>query len=127
MMRLDKMLCDIGIASRSELRQIIKSGRVTVDGVTVAAPEKRIDCEKAHILLDGRELRYKKFRYYMMDKPEGVLSATEDPRQKTVLDLLDDDMRRMGLFICGICGLCMLRFNICVFCMFMQSVLCWRG
>lgn len=101
MMRLDKLLCDMGIASRSELRRIIKSGRVMVDGVPVTAPEKRIDSEKAHILLDGRELRYKKFRYYMMDKPEGVLSATEDPRQKTVLDLLEGDMRRMGLFPVG--------------------------
>ena len=101
MMRLDKLLCDMGIASRSELRQIIKSGRVMVDGVPVTAPEKRIDSEKAHILLDGRELRYKKFRYYMMDKPEGVLSATEDPRQKTVLDLLEGDMRLMGLFPVG--------------------------
>lgn len=101
MIRLDKLLCDMGIASRSELKQIIKSGRVLVDGIPITAPEKRVDPESVHIVLDGRELSYKKFHYYMMDKPAGVLSATEDPRQKTVLDLVSAEMRRMGIFPVG--------------------------
>lgn len=101
MMRLDKLLCDMGIASRSELRQIIRSGRVLVDGAAVTAPEKRIDSDSSRIVLDGRELRYKRFHYYMMDKPSGVLSATEDSRQRTVLDLLPAELKRMGLFPVG--------------------------
>lgn len=101
LMRLDKLLGDMGIASRSELRQMIKRGRVTVDGRAVTAPETKVDSERCRITLDGEELRYKSFRYYMMDKPAGVLSATEDGRQKTVLDLVSPEMRRMGLFPVG--------------------------
>ena len=101
LMRLDKLLGDMGIASRSELRQMIKRGRVTVDGRAVTAPETKVDSERCRIALDGEELRYKSFRYYMMDKPAGVLSATEDGRQKTVLDLVSPEMRRMGLFPVG--------------------------
>ena len=63
MMRLDKFLGDMGIASRSELRQLIKSGRVWVDGLPVTAPDRRVDDEKSRVVLDGRELKYKKFRY----------------------------------------------------------------
>lgn len=101
MMRLDKLLSDMGIASRSELRQIIKSGRVMVDGLAVTAPEKRIDSDSTRISLDGRELKYRKFRYFMMDKPAGVLSATEDSRQETLLDLLPPELKRLGLFPVG--------------------------
>lgn len=100
-MRLDKILSDMGIASRSELRQIIKSGRVMVDGLAVTSPEKRIDSDSARISLDGRELKYRKFRYFMMDKPAGVLSATEDSRQETLLDLLSPELKRLGLFPVG--------------------------
>ena len=100
LMRLDKLLGDLGIASRSELRQMIKRGRVTVDGRAVTAPETKVDSGSC-IALDGETLRYKSFRYYMMDKPAGVLSATEDSRQKTVLDLVSPEMRRMGLFPVG--------------------------
>lgn len=100
-MRLDKILSDMGIASRSELRQIIKSGRVMVDGLAVTAPEKRIDSDSTRISLDGRELKYRKFRYFMMDKPAGVLSATEDSRQETLLDLLPSELKRLGLFPVG--------------------------
>ena len=100
-MRLDKILSDMGIASRSELRQIIKSGRVMVDGLAVTAPEKRIDSDSTRISLDGRELKYRKFRYFMMDKPAGVLSATEDSRQETLLDLLPSELKRRGLFPVG--------------------------
>ena len=101
LMRLAKLLGDLCIASRSELRQMIKRGRVTVDGRAVTAPETKVDSEGSSIALDGEELRYKSFRYYMMDKPAGVLSATEDGRQKTVLDLVSPEMRRMGLFPVG--------------------------
>ncbi len=99
--RLDKLLADLGVATRSELRDIIRSGRVQVDGAVVTQPEQRFDSEACRIVLDGKELSYSVFHYYMMDKPEGVLSVTEDRKQKTVLDLLPPELRRMGLFPVG--------------------------
>lgn len=99
--RLDKLLADLGVATRSELRDIIRSGRVQVDGAVVTHPEQRFDSEACRIILDGKELNYSVFHYYMMDKPEGVLSVTEDRKQKTVLDLLPPELRRMGLFPVG--------------------------
>ena len=99
--RLDKLLADMGIASRSELKQIIKSGRVSVDGRAVTVPEAKFDSENCNIMLDGKSLNVQRFRYYMMDKPAGVLSVTEDRKQKTVLDLLPVEQQRMGLFPVG--------------------------
>ena len=100
-MRLDRLLSELGVASRSELRNIIRSGRVSVDGQTVTAPEKRVDPETESVRLDGQELRLQRCRYFMMDKPAGVLSVTEDRRQDTVLDLLPPGLRRLGLFPVG--------------------------
>lgn len=99
--RLDKLLADMGIASRSDLKQIIKSGRVSVDGKIVTVPEAKFDSDSCSISLDGKNLTVQKFRYYMMDKPAGVLSVTEDRKQKTVLDLLPEEQQRMGLFPVG--------------------------
>ena len=101
LMRLDKLLADMGIASRRELREIIKAGRVAVDGVPAARPEQKLEPAKCAVTLDGEPLHYARFHYYMMDKPVGVLTATEDRRQKTVLDLLSPELRRMGLFPVG--------------------------
>ncbi len=100
-MRLDRLLSEMGVASRSELRYIIRSGRVSVDGVVVTAPEKRVDAGTSAISLDGEILRWQRFRYFMMDKPEGVLSVTEDRRQETVLDLLPPELKRLELFPVG--------------------------
>ena len=100
-MRLDRLLSELGVASRSELRQIIRSGRVSVDGAAVTAPEKRIDPDAQRICLDGEELRWRQYRYFLMDKPAGVLCVTEDRRQETVLDLLPPALRRLGLFPVG--------------------------
>lgn len=99
--RLDKILADMGIATRSELKQIIRSGRVSVDGAAVTVPETKVDAEISEIALDGAVLNYKKFRYYMMDKPAGVVTATDDKKQRTVLDLVSPEMRRMELFPVG--------------------------
>ncbi|MGM9586999.1 MAG: pseudouridine synthase [Candidatus Limivicinus sp.] len=101
LIRLDKFICDQGLAARKEARQIIKSGRVHLDGVTVTAPDAKFDPEKSLVELDGSPLGYAKFHYYMMDKPSGVLTATRDGKQKTVLDLVTPEMRRMGLFPVG--------------------------
>ncbi len=99
--RLDKLLSGLGLASRSELRQIIRSGRVTVDGAVVTAPETHVDADSCVVALDGKALRFSRFRYYMMDKPEGVLCVTEDRKQPTVLQLLPPELQRMGLFPVG--------------------------
>ena len=100
-MRLDRLLSELGVAARSELRSIIRSGRVSVDGAAVTAPEKRVDPGTQHICLDGEALLYRQYRYFMMDKPAGVLSVTEDRKQQTVLDLLPPALRRLGLFPVG--------------------------
>ena len=100
-MRLDRLLSELGVASRSELKRIIRGGRVSVDGAAVTEPERRVDPEGCEIRLDGELLRWKRFRYFMMDKPAGVLSVTEDRKQRTVLDLLPPELRRLGLFPVG--------------------------
>ena len=99
--RLDRILADLGLGSRNELRDIIRSGRVCVDGIPITRPEQKFDGETCVISLDGTPLRYSAFHYYMMDKPAGVLSVTEDRKQKTVLDLLPPELRRMDLFPVG--------------------------
>ncbi len=99
--RLDKYLGDLGTAPRSECKRIIRSGRVCVDGAAVTAPETKIDPRAAVVTLDGERLVWAAHHYYMMNKPAGVLTATEDRRQKTVLDLLPEELQRMGLFPVG--------------------------
>lgn len=99
--RLDKVLSELGVASRRELKQMIRSGRISVNGQTVTEPEKHIDPEKDELCLDGAALRLRRFRYFMMDKPAGVLSVTEDRKQQTVLDLLPPELKRLGLFPVG--------------------------
>ena len=99
--RLDKYVCDLGRATRSESRDMIRSGRVRVDGKTVTAPETKIDPLSSAVTLDGEDLVWARHHYYMMNKPAGVLTATEDRRKTTVLDLLPENLRRMGLFPVG--------------------------
>ena len=101
LVRLDKLLSDMGIASRKELKDIIRQGRVSVNGVCAKAPDMKLDGETAVVCLDGQQLTYSKFHYFMIDKPTGVLSVTEDRKQPTVMDLLTPEMRRMGLFPVG--------------------------
>ena len=71
MMRLDKYLSDLGIATRKEIRQIVKAGRVSVDGSCASAPDQKIDPEINTVTLDGEKLSYRRFRYFAMDKPAG--------------------------------------------------------
>lgn len=101
LMRVDKLISECGIASRKEIKQIIKAGRVAIDGVSVNAPEQKLDPDVSKVSVDGKVLEYAKFRYYMLNKPEGVLTATDDKKQKTVLDILTPEMRKMGLFPVG--------------------------
>lgn len=87
MIRLDKFLADMDIGTRSEVKKYIKKGLITINGEIVKTPEIKIqDFDKVTYL--GVEVKYKKYVYYMLNKPAGVVSATEDKRDKTVLDLL---------------------------------------
>jgi len=101
LLRLDKYLSDCGGSSRREARALIKSGRVTVDGTPVTAIEAKVDPDTSHVMLDGQELLYQRFHYYMMDKPLGVVTATEDRRQQTVLDILPPPLKQWKLFPVG--------------------------
>ena len=97
MERLDKIISATGKKSRREVREMVRQGRVLVDGKPVPAADMKVDPQTAVILLDGEPLGYEKFTYVMLHKPTGVLTATEDRRQETVLDLLPPELRRRAL------------------------------
>ena len=100
-MRLDRLLSEMGIASRSEGKALIRAGRVALNGERCQKPEQKVDPETDSLTLDGQPLRYRRFHYYRMDKPVGVVTATEDRDQKTVLDLLPPELKGLGLFPVG--------------------------
>lgn len=100
-MRLDKFLSNMGKATRSESSRLVRQGKVLVNGVPAKKSDMQIDPDKDQVLLNGTSVTYKKFTYIMLNKPEGYVSATDDPREKTVLDLVDPEDRRKGLFPCG--------------------------
>ena len=97
MERLDKIISATGKKSRREVREMVRQGRVLVDGKPAPAADMKVDPQTAVILLDGEPLGYEKFTYVMLYKPAGVLTATEDRRQETVLDLLPPELRRRAL------------------------------
>lgn len=100
-MRVDKFLSEMGKATRTESAKLAKAGKITVNGAVIKKPDIHIDPDMDEIKLFGVTVSYKKFTYIMLNKPEGYVSATEDGRDKTVLDLLDDEERRKNLFPCG--------------------------
>lgn len=100
-MRLDKFLTAVGIGSRTEVKTLLKKKLVTVNGKVESSPKAQIDENKDQVAYDGQVLAYEAFVYYLLNKPAGVISATEDPRHKTVLDLLDDTARHKAVFPVG--------------------------
>ena len=100
-MRLDKFLVACAVGSRTEVKKLLKAGRVTVNGKKEKSAKLQIDEDTDVICFDGEKLDYEEFVYYMMNKPRGVISATEDPKHKTVLDLLDDYARAKEVFPVG--------------------------
>ena len=100
-MRLDKYLVACAVGSRTEVKNFLKSGRVTVNGKKEKSAKLQIDEVIDEICFDGQKLDYEEFVYYMMNKPQGVISATEDPKHKTVLDLLDEYARAKEVFPVG--------------------------
>ena len=100
-MRLDKFLVACAVGSRTEVKNLLKAGRVTVNGKKEKSAKLQIDEERDEIRFDDQVLEYEEFVYYMMNKPQGVISATEDPKHRTVLDLLDDYGRAKEVFPVG--------------------------
>ena len=99
--RLDKIIASGGRWSRREVKLLVRQGRVLVDGVPARSAEDKADPETAEIVVDGEPLAWRRHTWLMMNKPAGVLSATEDGRGKTVLDLLPEELRRRELFPVG--------------------------
>ena len=101
MMRLDKYLCETGFGTRSQVKELLKKGQVMVNGEVVKKPELKINETTDQILCQGKKASYQKNIYLMLHKPAGVVSATEDSREKTVLDLVRPEDRKNGLFPVG--------------------------
>ena len=99
--RLDRIIASTGAWSRKEVKQLIRQGRILVDGIPAASAEEKYTPEQVEITVDGQPIAYARVTWLMMNKPAGVVSATEDSRQKTVLDLLSPDLRRRNLFPVG--------------------------
>ena len=99
--RLDKILASTGRWSRREVKLLVRQGRVLADGRPAASPEEKYDPAVTALTVDGEDIGYRDVTWLMMNKPGGVLSATEDGQGTTVLDLLSPELRRIGLFPVG--------------------------
>jgi len=91
MQRLDKLLSEAGVASRKELKTMIKAGRVTVDGVVIKAPESKVDETSAQICVDGAVIGKYRTVLLMLHKPAGFVTSTDDPRDPTVMELIPEE------------------------------------
>lgn len=100
-MRLDKMLAHEGYGTRSDIKRLVREGAVTVNGRQAVDPGMHVRPAEDEVCVFGQAVAYREFRYVMLHKPAGVVSATEDAREPTVLGLLPDEMRRHGLFPVG--------------------------
>jgi len=99
--RLDKIIASSGKWSRREVKLLVRQGRVLVDGFPAKSPEDKVDPEVSEIVVNGETLTYRKYTWVMLNKPAGYLSATEDGKGATVLDLLPQELQRQGLFPVG--------------------------
>lgn len=99
--RLDKFISENSKYSRSEIKRLIRASRVTVDGQIVKAADIHIDAACAVVAINGEEIKYKKYVYLALNKPAGILSASNDKNRKTVVDLVGEDYRHYDLFPVG--------------------------
>lgn len=99
--RLDKFLVSQNIGSRKEISKLVRMGAVSVNGEIARDCALKLDPQKDSVQVSGREVAYREHLYIMMNKPAGVLSATEDRKARTVLDLLPPELQRRGLFPAG--------------------------
>ena len=95
------MLSECGVASRSEAAKAARGGKITVNGVPVKKADVAVDPERDAVVYGGVPVRYRKYVYVMLNKPEGYVSATEDGKDPTVTELLPAEYRKMGVFPCG--------------------------
>lgn len=100
-MRLDKMLAHAGCGTRSGIKRAVRSGRVQVNGMPVRDPGMSVDPGRDIVYWDGQPVRYREYVYFMLNKPQGVISATEDARERTVVDLLQAEDRVRNPFPVG--------------------------
>ncbi|MCI8570798.1 MAG: rRNA pseudouridine synthase [Lachnospiraceae bacterium] len=101
-MRIDRLLCEMNIGSRSQVKELIKKGLVLADGEPVKRPEMQVDERKVRITCKGQEYGYSPYVYYMMNKPPGVITATSDEKERTVLDLLREHLLKEREDLTGI-------------------------
>lgn len=94
MMRLDKYLAEMGVGTRQEVKKQIRQGKAAVNGTVVKAADTKIDETSDEVTICGRNISYVSYEYYMLNKPGGVVSATEDRRDTTVIDLIKDKKRK---------------------------------
>ena len=94
MIRLDKFLSEMSGWTRSEVKKIVRTGSVTVDGNEVKKPETKIDEKLSIVRVDGRQIKYNKYEYYMLKKPKGFVSATTDREHKTVVDIISSSEKK---------------------------------
>ncbi|MBP7073524.1 MAG: rRNA pseudouridine synthase [Clostridia bacterium] len=99
--RIDKILSNMGYGTRKEVKELISGGLVEIDGIVVKEPGQQVMADSQEIKVGGRKLLYKDFIYIMMNKPQGVISATEDSRERTVIDLLPDEFKAFKPFPVG--------------------------
>ena len=100
-MRLDKFVSNMGFGSRKEVKGLLKKGAIAVNGKPVKDPSFHVDEKNDEVTLLGEKIVYREFIYLMMHKPQGVISATEDNRDRTVIDLLEDEYRHFEPFPVG--------------------------
>ena len=99
-MRIDKYLANMNVGSRKEVHQLIKKGIVAVNGTTVKTPKQQVK-ESDQVTVNGDAVAYQKYHYFLLNKPKGVLSATEDRSQPTVISLLAPQDRYQGIVPVG--------------------------
>ena len=93
-LRLDKYLCDMQEGTRSTVKDMIRKQRVSVNDIVVTRPELKVNTDKDIVCIDGRQIGYFHYEYYMLNKPQGVVSATTDKTDKTVIDIITDKKRK---------------------------------
>lgn len=92
--RLDKFLADMGVGTRSQVKSYIKNGRVKVNDMIINRPETKVNTSSDIVTMDGQAVSYVSYEYYMLNKPAGVVSATEDKKHETVIDLIVSKNRK---------------------------------
>lgn len=100
-MRIDKFLSHAATLSRKECQKTLKSGEVTVNGEIIKSSDFKVNPDTDEVVYLGKKIIYNEFTYIILNKPQGVVSATDDANQKTVIDLLPPEMKKLGLFPCG--------------------------